>query len=300
MNFSVGICAYNEEQNIGKLLESILNHKTKHHLDEIIVVSSGCTDKTDEIVKEWAKKDNRVKLIREPERKGKYSAINLILSNNKSEILVMTDADCLIRENTIDFLLKYFKTPQVGVVCGRTVPINPQDGSFWGYIAHFRYRIFDEAARRDIKLNNYYHISGYLYALKKGIVKKIPPVLGDDTYIGLETARKGYKIAYSPEAVVNILHPTTFSDLIKQRKRIRLSHMEITKLTKVRIRNTLPVPVLLTAFKVMGKRPKEIFYTFIVGLFEQWAAFLAFLDFKRGKASWKTNWEEIKSSKKLK
>jgi len=95
MNFSIGICAYNEEQNIGQLLENILAHQTKHHLDEIIIVSSGSIDKTDEIVKEFAQKDKRIKLIIEPERKGKYSAVNLLLSNNQSEILVMTDADCL-------------------------------------------------------------------------------------------------------------------------------------------------------------------------------------------------------------
>lgn len=294
MNFSVGICAYNEEQNIGKLLKNILSHKTKHHLDEIIVVSSGSTDKTDEIVGEWTQKDNRVKLIVEPERKGKYSAVNLVLANNKSEILVMTDADCLIEDSAVDFLLKHFEDSQIGAVCGRTIPTNPKDKGFWGYVSHFRYKLFDWGAAIEQHKGEFCHLSGYLYAIRKGLVKKIPPVICDDAYIGLMV--KG-KAVYEPRAIVYIKHPTNLRDLYRQRKNIRLGHLQIRHLVNYRTPSTIPIKVLPLIFLTMSWKPKHIFYTFIVALIEQFIAFRTWIDFKRGKIP--LAWKYIKSSKQL-
>jgi glycosyltransferase involved in cell wall biosynthesis len=71
LDVSVGICAYNEEENIGALLENLLTQQSLPHNSEIIVVCSGCTDETPSIVEKFARKDKRVKLILEEERRGK-------------------------------------------------------------------------------------------------------------------------------------------------------------------------------------------------------------------------------------
>ena len=55
-NLSIGIMAYNEEANIGRLLQSLLNQILTHgYLSEIIVVASGCTDRTEDIVRHYMK-----------------------------------------------------------------------------------------------------------------------------------------------------------------------------------------------------------------------------------------------------
>ena len=44
---SVGVTAYNEEANIGRLLEALLTQHTRDvEIVEIIVVASACTDNT--------------------------------------------------------------------------------------------------------------------------------------------------------------------------------------------------------------------------------------------------------------
>jgi glycosyltransferase involved in cell wall biosynthesis len=56
----VGICAYNEEKTIGGLLSSLLNQSLSNFIiNKIIVVASGCTDRTEDIVREFAKKKAR-------------------------------------------------------------------------------------------------------------------------------------------------------------------------------------------------------------------------------------------------
>lgn len=297
MNFSVGICAYNEEQNIGKLLVNILNHQHSHHLDEIIVVASGCTDKTNEIVNQYAQRDERIKLITEAERKGKYSAINLILANNQSEILIMTDADCLLGDKAIDFLLKHFKHHSVGAVCGQTLPVNPKDKGFWGYVAHFRYKLFDWGAVIQHHENRFCHLSGYLYAIRKNIVEKIPAIICDDSYMGIMIKRAGHHVIYEPRALVYIKHPTNLKDLYRQRKNIRLGHLQIEQLTGHRVSNTIAIRIIPLIFLTMSWKPRNILYTFVIASIEQFIAFRAWVDFKRKKVP--LVWKYIESSKQI-
>jgi biofilm PGA synthesis N-glycosyltransferase PgaC len=75
----VGIMAYNEEANIGRLLEALLAQKTRlASLDEILVVASGCTDRTEAIVEEFAARDGRIRLLTQVRKEGKAAAVNLL------------------------------------------------------------------------------------------------------------------------------------------------------------------------------------------------------------------------------
>ncbi|MEZ4516212.1 MAG: glycosyltransferase [Chloroflexota bacterium] len=50
---SIGIMAYNEEANICRLLDRLLHQRlTTVEIAEIIVAASGCTDRTEDIVRE--------------------------------------------------------------------------------------------------------------------------------------------------------------------------------------------------------------------------------------------------------
>ena len=73
---TVGICAYNEGKNIGTLLNNVLYEQALPVNSEVLVVCSGCTDTTTDIVQEYAAKDSRLKVHIEDERRGKASAIN--------------------------------------------------------------------------------------------------------------------------------------------------------------------------------------------------------------------------------
>ena len=87
LTLSIGIMAYNEEANIGRLLSSLLGQSLAHaKLTEIFVVASGCTDRTEEIVNFYVQKDDRIKLVTQPRREGKASAINLFLSRASGDI----------------------------------------------------------------------------------------------------------------------------------------------------------------------------------------------------------------------
>ena len=123
MKFDIGIPAYNEENNIKTLLTFLTSQKhIKNELNSIIVVSSGSTDRTNEIVQEIAKKRPNVKLITEKERRGQVSAYNLLLQNSFADVIVIMDADIVLFENAIDEILEPISKDTVAVA-GHSIPI---------------------------------------------------------------------------------------------------------------------------------------------------------------------------------
>src|SRR5581483_4970796 len=93
---SVGITAHNEQANIGKLLDALLAQELEQvEISEIVVVASGCTDQTCNIVRSYERRDPRIRLYEQTTREGKTSAINLFLQNARQDICVVESGDTL-------------------------------------------------------------------------------------------------------------------------------------------------------------------------------------------------------------
>lgn len=217
---SVGIAAYNEEKNIENTLRKWLDEP----INEIIVISDSSTDKTNEIIKRISKKDKRVRLIEREKREGKPSAINEILKRVKGQIIIMTDADLHPKKGSTNYLLKHFKDKKVGLVAGHPILIDAK--GMVGYWSKISFDIMHKKRLKNIELD----VTGNLYAIRKGIVKKIPTeVMIEDTYVALMAKKKGYDIVYEPNAQVYVDHPKTIRDFIVQKTRTRTGWYQITK-----------------------------------------------------------------------
>src|SRR5947209_5080753 len=149
---SVGIMAYNEEANIARTLHAVLEQQSPLvRIEEVIVVASGCTDRTVPIVADIALQEPRVRLCLQEKREGKASAINLFLKQALSPVVVLIGADVLPEASALEYLCVPFKDPKIGMVGGRPVPVNDPE-TFMGHAVHLLWRLHDQLARLQPKL----------------------------------------------------------------------------------------------------------------------------------------------------
>jgi poly-beta-1,6-N-acetyl-D-glucosamine synthase len=219
---SVGIMAYNEEANIADAIGAILSQElTAGHIAELIVVASGCDDRTVPIVSDIACRDPRVRLIEQERREGKASAINLFIGAATSPVLLMVSADVLVEDGTIDALLRHFEDPGVGMAGGHPIPVNPET-TFLGHAVHLQWRLHDRIARESPKL-------GEIVAFRN-VVPSIPADTAvDEISIQALIRQLGYRLVYEPEALVYNRGPATLRDWLRQRRRIHAGHLRIVE-----------------------------------------------------------------------
>jgi cellulose synthase/poly-beta-1,6-N-acetylglucosamine synthase-like glycosyltransferase len=296
---SVGIPAHNEANNIGLLLKTLLRQELGNGftLKEIVVVASGCTDGTEAIVKKSRKSDARIRLIVERERKGKASAINILLRECDSDILVMEAADTLPKNRCLQNLVSPFKNKSVGATSSRPIPVNPEN-SVMGWIPHVIWNLYHYMAESYDRKNEYFHISGEACAIRTGIVQRIPErIVNDDAYIGLQIRRAGYKVVYVPEAIVSMKGPTNIFDLISQRRRIVYGHMQLEKTNSAYIASIKPNQVIRILPKILTPKPKKLLGTIVGISSEALSHMLAKRDIQKGKYYYK--WHMVESTKTL-
>ncbi|MGQ4893517.1 MAG: glycosyltransferase [Candidatus Njordarchaeia archaeon] len=284
MNVSIGICAYNEEKNIGRLLRSLLKQKTRLvNIKEIIVVSSGSTDKTNEIVKEISKIDERVKLIVQEKRLGKASAVNEFLRVAEGEILVLESADTVPLKNTIERLCMPFLNHHVGMTCSRPMPVNPKD-SFIGFLGHLVWTLHHLISLESPK-------GGELIAFRR-LIRAIPTdICTDEAWIQAEVLRKGYTVVYVPQAICLNRAPETLIDFLRQRRRIYAGHLDLRR-RKGYSPPTMSILRIIKHFGVIQKilsgfGLKLILYIPLAVFLESVARFLGWFDYNIRKENYK-------------
>lgn len=217
---SIGIMAYNEEANIGRLLDALLGQKLSAcTLPEIWVVASGCTDGTEGIVRDFMGRDDRIRLLTQRRREGKASAINLFLSRARGDVFILESGDTLPEADTIEKLVSPFLDPGVGMTGARPVPVNRED-TFIGYTVHLLWKLHHRIALENPKL-------GELVAFRN-VVREIPADTAvDEASIEAIVREKGLRLEYVGEAVVYNKGPENLKDFLKQRRRIAIGHLHL-------------------------------------------------------------------------
>jgi biofilm PGA synthesis N-glycosyltransferase PgaC len=215
---SVGITAYNEEANMGRLLQAIIDQRLYEvEITEIIVVASGCTDRTEEIVQEYMSRDPRIRLYVQERREGKTSAINVFLAHAKEKICVLESGDTLPREDTVDKMVRMFRDPAVGMTGAQKVAVNTPD-HIVGVLSHLRLKMEHQLCLEIPRL-------GELIAFRK-VFDRIPPdVAMDEAFVEAFIIRRGMQVRYAPDAVVYNMGPETVNDFVRQRRRNYAGHL---------------------------------------------------------------------------
>ncbi len=221
---SIIIAARNEEANIVKCLSSIQKNNYPKDLIEIIVVDDQSDDQTTTIIEEQFP---QVILLNAIQSQGKKAAIRLASDHAKGELLLFTDADCIVPTTWIEAIVSNYDADTVSFIAA-PVQIDLEDT----IISRFQY--LDVAATmavtaNGIHRNSYYSANGANMAVNKKEFIELYKVRqdegiasGDDMFTIQYLAKKDpSKITFvrSMNATVTTKGESSLSALISQRKR---------------------------------------------------------------------------------
>jgi len=186
---SLIICAYNEGKHIRRKLEQTLALDYPPDRLEVIVVSDGSTDGTDDMVREFAP---RVRLLHIAHRGGKTSAQNAAVKIATGEILLFSDVTTVYPRKNIRYIVENFADPDVGCVSGgliylREAGSTPGEGRalFWNYERQMR--IWES------RVHSLIGTTGCCCALRRELYLPLrPDTISDFVQPGLITQR-GYR-----------------------------------------------------------------------------------------------------------
>lgn len=127
---SVLIAARNEEKNIEKLLESLKKQSFPKELFEVIIVNDHSTDNTDEIINDFINKNKEldVKLLK-AEKTGKKHAISQALHTAINELVIVTDADCVLNDLWIESIVGFYQEEKCKMILA-PVLLSPAENLF--------------------------------------------------------------------------------------------------------------------------------------------------------------------------
>jgi len=201
MKVSVVIPAYNAENTISKAVAQSLAQAKGPMEVEVVVVDDGSIDDT-AIIAESA----GAKVIRQ-ENAGPAAARNRGWESATGQVICFTDSDCIPTAGWLENLLDGFAGREVGAVAGSYDIANP---SSW--LAHWVHREIIERHRRMppfVRAYGSYNVAIPRYVLEAtgGFDPAYRRASGEDNDLSYRIIKKGWRIAFRPQAKVAHYHP---------------------------------------------------------------------------------------------
>ncbi len=271
---AVGVMAHDEEANIGRLLAALTSQRASvAEVREVIVIASGCRDRTEEVVRAAAERDRRILLLVEPRRNGKASAVNLFLSHAREQVLVLCSADLVPAPDTLDQLLEPFAEPEIGMTACRPVPVN-DPRTFLGFAAHMLWDLHHEVNRRSFK-------AGEMIAFRKAFQQIPYQTSVDEASIEPVIRGQGYRVRYVGSALVYNKGPETARDFLTQRRRIYAGHLALRNEVGYHVATVSGFRVLGMMLRTMEWRPRPFLWSWGVAALEAYGRMLGARDYRR-------------------
>jgi cellulose synthase/poly-beta-1,6-N-acetylglucosamine synthase-like glycosyltransferase len=225
---SIIVPAYNEGRVIGRRIENLIGLDYPRDQYEIIIVESGSTDGTHEIVERAILQKGsgppELRLLRETDRQGKASAINLGKQHAKGEIVLVTDANSQFEPDVLREMMPHFEDPKVGAVGGRYLISNPNN--VYATSESFYWDLEYIMRRGEATLDSACLFHGEINAWRKALAEADVGNLSEDLDTVIQIRRAGYRIGYEPSAIVYEPAATTAEDQIRQRKRTTIGTLQ--------------------------------------------------------------------------
>jgi len=211
------IVAYNEERRLRRTIETALAVDYPADRLDVLVVSDASTDGTDDLVRGFG--DARVRLLRQPERRGKPAGENASGAHVKGEYVVSIDASILIPRGSLKPLVRALLVPGVGLASGRDISVG--DEAREGNKAESSYVGLEMTLRAyETRVHSIVGASGCFYAARRDLhALPLPEHLSRD-FAAASVARKhGYRAVSVDDATCLVPRTPTLKAELRRKSR---------------------------------------------------------------------------------
>jgi poly-beta-1,6-N-acetyl-D-glucosamine synthase len=237
---SIIMAVRNEEAHISRKLHNLkdLDYPPDHY--EVIVVSDGSTDGTNDTLATLA--GERVRTIISDSHLGKAVALNKALECTHGEIVVFTDSRQFLGRGAIKHLVANFADPTVGCVSGELILGEPEAGLKSSRQSVGLYWELEKKIRKwEGETGSVIGATGALYAVRRELIVPFPPdTILDDVYIPLHVIRSGRRVVFESKALAyDTMAPSSHE--FRRKVRTLLGNYQLVQLDPWLITRSNPV-----------------------------------------------------------
>ncbi|MCU1315335.1 MAG: glycosyl transferase family 2 [Candidatus Acidoferrum typicum] len=196
---------------------------------EIVIVSDGSTDGTDDILKEFP--DPPVRSIRCSEHRGKAAALNMGMHSATGEILLFLDIRPTMENSALQLLLSNFADPRVGCAAGELVLRDDGHDAGAKAVAGLYWRYEQWIRNCEAKVDSPLGVYGGFYAVRRKLARALPEgTILDDMLQPLSVIRQGYRSVLDVRARVHDIWPKNLRGEFHRKVRTLAGNFQLLQL----------------------------------------------------------------------
>ena len=193
---SVIIACYNEEAYICRRLESLMAEEDWIQGSEIIVISSGCTDNTNFILKHFQHYPF-IKIVTPEERWTKIKSINYAVELARHDLLLFSDCRQTVKAGSVKRLVRRFTHEDIAVVGAR---LKDNHGN---RLCSIPRQLINFISLCESVAGCSVNLHGALYAQRKKCFIPIPEdIIFDDLFVVASTMAQQKRVIHEPRAII--------------------------------------------------------------------------------------------------
>lgn len=193
LSFTVFLPTYNEEVNIVKKLDALMSQTAFARFTGEVCIYDCSTDRTRELIKEYAQRNPAIRLIEQSSRTGVASTFNQALEVT-SDVLVKTDCDSMpqSKDDLTSLLQILLADDKIGAVTGTCVNLG-KEGAFRRFLTKL------QMAETNLDSTIIAHSTSFVAIRRTALVPVDPDSIAEDTEEFIEIRKRGLRTILEPD-----------------------------------------------------------------------------------------------------
>lgn len=211
------VTAFNEKDYVAQKVENSFSLDYPKNKIQYLWITDGSDDGTPDLLKKYPE----IEVHHQRERRGKMHAMNRGVKFVKAPIIIFSDTNTILGKNSIREIVAKFSNPETGCVAGEKRIVEKEADAAAGAGEGLYWKFESWIKNMDAELNSAVGAVGELFAIRTELFEDVETdTLLDDFMISLRIARKGYHIAYTPNAYAEETASLNVKEELKRKIRI--------------------------------------------------------------------------------